>query len=297
MIHFNKIFIIILILTASTFAQSLSELKENIQKLLSTQNGTFAIAFQELKNPDNAILINENEVFNPGSTIKTCIMVQIYKEIFENILSLNQPVKIVNSFNSVVDNSTYNMNLGTLTWDPISYKVDSTITLYELNKNMIINSSNIGMNNCLLLVTRDSVNNLMSSLGLSNTQVNRFGDDYKAEEKGINNTSTVKDMLLLYKMLYKKELFSTDISEMMLKVLKEQKINHLLPVHLPKEVVIAHKTGTIVKGVHDCGIVYPENGRDYLIMFFSKNLDKNEDGLRIGSEISKMIYNFVTGTN
>ena len=84
---------------------------------------------------------------------------------------------------------------------------------------------------------------------------------------------------------------------MMLKVLKEQKINHLLPVHLPKEVVIAHKTGTIVKGVHDCGIVYPENGRDYLIMFFSKNLDKNEDGLRIGSEISKMIYNFVTGTN
>ena len=106
MIHFNKIFIIILILTASTFAQSLSELKENIQKLLSTQNGTFAIAFQELKNPDNAILINENEVFNPGSTIKTCIMVQIYKEIFENSLSLNQPVKIVNSFNSVVDNST-----------------------------------------------------------------------------------------------------------------------------------------------------------------------------------------------
>lgn len=297
MIHFNKIFIIMLILTASTFAQSLSELKENIQKLLSTQNGTFAIAFQELKNPDNAVFINDNEVFNPGSTIKTCIMVQIYKKIFEQKLSVNQPLKIVNSFNSVVDNSTYNMNLETLTWDPISYKVDSTITLYELNKNMIINSSNIGMNNCLLLVTRDSVNNLMSSLGLSNTCINRFGDDYKAEEKGINNTSTVKDMLLLYKMLYKKELFSTDISEMMLKVLKEQKINHLLPVHLPKEVVIAHKTGTIVKGVHDCGIVYPENGRDYLIMFFSKNLDKNEDGLRIGSEISKMIYNFVTGTN
>jgi beta-lactamase class A len=122
MIHFNKIFIIILILTASTFAQSLSELKENIQKLLSTQNGTFAIAFQELKNPDNAILINKMKFLIRVCTIKTCIMVQIYKEIFENSLSLNQPVKIVNSFNSVVDNSTYNMNLETLTWIPFQIK-------------------------------------------------------------------------------------------------------------------------------------------------------------------------------
>ncbi len=294
---FKKIFFFALLVSTTSFPQTLETLKENINCLLNKQHGTFAVVFQELKNPENQILINENEIFNPGSTIKTCVMLQIYKDVFNNKLNLNQPIKIINAFRSVVDSSEYQMDLSRLTWDPVSKLVDSSISLYQLNKYMIINSSNIGMNNTLVVANRDSINILMQYLGLKNTKINRFNDDTKAEEKGINNTSTAFDMMNLYKKLYNKELFSPEISEQMVSVLKEQKINHLLPVHLPKEVIIAHKTGTIIKGVHDCGIVYPENGRDYLIMFFSKNLDKNEEGIRLGSEISKMIYNFVSGTN
>jgi beta-lactamase class A len=297
MIKLKFILLIVSFFPSFIFSQNLEKLKSDIINLLKNNKGTYGFVFQELNNPNNKIYFNENEVFNPGSTIKTCIMVQIYKDVFNNKLNLRQPVKIVNSFNSIVDSSNYSMDLTKLSWDPLANLVDSTITLYELNKAMIINSSNIAMNNALLLISPHSVNQLMQSLGLKNTKINRLSEDYKAEKEGINNNSTVYDMMLLYQKLYNKELFSPDISEQMLNVLKAQKINHLLPLHLPNEVVIAHKTGTINKGVHDCGIVYPQNGRDYLIMFFSKDLNKNEEGIRVGAEVSKLVYNFVTNCN
>jgi len=220
--------LIFFVIPSLLFSQTLDKLKKDINNLLKNQNGTFAIVFKELKDSNNIICINENEIFNPGSTIKTCVMVQIYKDVFNNKLSLQQPIKILNSFTSVIDSSKYSMDLSKLSWDPISKLVDSTITLYELNKAMIINSSNIGMNNTLLLANRDSVNKLMQSIGLVNTKINRFGDDLKAEYQGINNTSTAFDMMLLYKKLYYKELVSPEICDSMLNVLKEQKVKRII---------------------------------------------------------------------
>lgn len=79
----------------------------------------------------------------------------------------------------------------------------------------------------------------------------------------------------------------------MIAILKDQQHNEVIPMHLPKEVEVAHKTGSITGVHHDAGIVYLPDGRAYVLVLLSKNLKDFDQGTAQLSRISKTVYDYV----
>jgi beta-lactamase class A len=75
-----------------------------------------------------------------------------------------------------------------------------------------------------------------------------------------------------------------------LTLLKAQKLNNKLPKELPKNTVIAHKTGELDMVSHDAGIVYAQNG-NYIIVVMSETSLPVAANERI-ADISKGVYEY-----
>src|SRR5581483_9262904 len=70
----------------------------------------------------------------------------------------------------------------------------------------------------------------------------------------------------------------------LLDILKQQKINYMIPLLLPKGTVVAHKHGDLDPLYHDGGIVYAKNG-PYIVSIFSNAGDPN-----LVAHLSELIY-------
>ena len=110
---------------------------------------------------------------------------------------------------------------------------------------MIILSSNLATNLLIELVKPDSVMKTMKDLGANDIKVLRGVEDNKAFEKGLNNTTTAYDLLLIYERMANGTLVSADASKEMFKILLDQQFNEIIPALVPKNVKVAHKTGSI----------------------------------------------------
>ena len=57
-------------------------LENRITELLSSEGGDFAVAFKNLSD-GKTILINENEIFHAASTMKTPVMIELFKKKYK----------------------------------------------------------------------------------------------------------------------------------------------------------------------------------------------------------------------
>ncbi len=269
--------------------------KKQIEEYLSTQKGVFAVAFMELNNSENQILINEKEIFHAASTMKTPVMAELMKQVDEGKLNLGDSILVKNEFKSIVDGSLYSMDLGRDSGEKFYNLIGKNATIYDLTVDMIINSSNLATNILIEKVDAKKVTELMRKIGANNIQVLRGVEDSKAFELGLNNVTSAFDMLKIYEAIYFNKIASKQSCDIMIDILKKQNHNEIIPEGLPKSVKVAHKTGTIDRVVHDCAIVYPETGRDYILIYLSKQVESNDVSQNIGAEISKIIYNALIG--
>lgn len=290
--HWIGFLMIIIAATACDKKQSHEELKKQITKELSKQPGTFAIAFKNL-NTGVEILINERELFHAASTMKTPVMVEVYKQAAEGKFSLKDSILIKNEFKSIFDGSLYSLNKkddsDTLIYNHISEKR----TVYSLMYDMIIISSNMATNLIIELVDAKNVTHTLRSIGANDIQVLRGVEDTKALEAGMNNQVTAYDLMLLFEKIDKEELVNSEASMAMMDILLNQKFNDIIPANLPKEVKVAHKTGWITGIHHDSGIVFLPDGRKYVLVMLSKDLKDEDTGIKTMANISKSIYDFV----
>ena len=67
----------------------------------------------------------------------------------------------------------------------------------------------------------------------------------------------------------------------------------MIPFYLPKDVEVAHKTGSITGIHHDAGIVYLPDGRTYVLVLLSKNLKDFDKGTDQLAKISKTFYDYI----
>ncbi|MES1181490.1 MAG: serine hydrolase, partial [Flavobacterium sp.] len=120
-------------------------------------------------------------------------------------------------------------------------------------------------------------------------------EDQKAFDKGLNNKITAYDMMLIFEKIATRKAVSKKASDAMIKILLDQKFNDIIPAKLPAEVKVAHKTGWIKALHHDCGIVFLPDGRKYVLVLLSKNLEDEAASVNAMATVSAMIYRFVTG--
>lgn len=268
------------------------ELQRRIEEELSGVNGEFAVAFRDISTGEQ-VLINAQESFHAASTMKTPVMIEVFKQVSEGKFSISDSVTIKNEFKSIVDGSTFVLSAGEDSEKELYEKSGTKRSLYDLVYDMIIASSNLATNMVIELVDARKVTQTMRELGAKDIQVRRGVEDDKAFRQGINNTTTAYDLMLIFSKMAKNEIVSNEASETMIRILEDQKFNEIIPARLPKDVKVAHKTGSITGVQHDSGIVILPDGSRYVLVLLSKDLKDNDAAIRAMANVSLLIYEYV----
>lgn len=270
----------------------LVELSKNISNKLATAEGTFAVAFADLKTGDT-LFINAQEPFHAASTMKTPVMIELYKQAAAGLFSLDDSILVKNEFTSIVDGSTYKMQVSDDSESVLYGKIGNMMPIRDLMFEMITQSSNLATNILIDLVDAKKVTATMRELGAPDIEVLRGVEDIKAFEKGLSNSTTAFDLMKIFEAIGRDEIISEAACEEMMGVLFAQRFNEIIPAKLPAEVRVAHKTGAITGVQHDSGIVVLPNGHEYVLVLLSKELPSSDVGVAILSEVSKMVYDYV----
>lgn len=115
---------------------------------------------------------------------------------------------------------------------------------------------------------------------------------YAADER--NTTSSPANMVTMLAAIEAGDGISAGSREAMIDILKRQKYNTIIPLHLPEETEVAHKTGSLRGIRNDVGIVYAPTG-PYAIALMAKQLADEVDGARRLAELSRLVWQAFTG--
>ena len=264
-------------------------LEKKIVSKFNDETGNFALAFKNLDD-GKEILINENEIFHAASTIKTPVMIEFYRQLHQGKLSLKDTLQIKNEFKSIVDGSMYKLSEFDDSDKNTYNKLGQYYSINNLIYEMITISSNFATNILIEYIGANNVTKSMKEIGALNIDVLRGVEDIKAFELGLNNTTSAKDLLIIYEKLAKGKIINNKSSAIMIDILKDQKYDDIIPKYLPKDIEIANKTGMITGVHHDSGIVFLKDGKKYIIIILSKNMSDMESGTEMMAKISELIY-------
>lgn len=290
-LFFTFIFYIIL-MDISAQKPSLESTKTAIEAKLKNVEGEFAVAFKDLQT-GKTLFINEKENFHAASTMKTPVMIEVFKQAKAGKFKLTDSILVKNEFKSIVDGSPYSMDIADDSGDGMYKQIGKKMTIYDLTYQMIIVSSNLATNILIDLVDAKNANETMRKLGAKDIQVLRGVEDQKAFDKGLSNTTTAYDLMLIFEKIAQNKVIDKKSCEEMRKILFDQKFNEIIPEKLPKNVKVAHKTGSITGVQHDSGIIYLPDGRKYVLVLLSKKLKNADAGVKVLAEVSEMIYGFM----
>lgn len=272
---------------------TIPQLRDEVTRELSKQPGVFAVAFNDLAT-GNELLIREREVFHAASTMKTPVMIEVYKQAAEHKLALSDSITIKTEFASIVDGSPYSLHAAQDSDTAIYKEVGTKRSLESLMYDMIIVSSNLATNLVIERVGAANVTKTMRELGANDIQVRRGVEDSKAFAQGLNNTVTAYDLMVLFEKIATGKAVNPQASKAMIKTLLDQKFNDAIPGKLPKEVKVAHKTGSIAGIRHDSGIVFLPDGRQYVLVLLSKDIKDDKATTSTMATVSEMIYKYMT---
>ncbi len=267
---------------------------QQIKDELAKNEGVFAVAVKDLGSGEE-LLINARAQFHAASTMKVPVMIEVFKQAETGKFSLDDSITIKNEFKSIADGSTFSLNPDDDSELSLYQHIGEREKLSTLLYQMIISSSNLATNLIIERVGARNANATMRDIGANDIQVLRGVEDLKAYRKGMSNTTTAYDLMLIFEKIGRNEMVSAGASEKMIDILLDQRFNEIIPARLPAEARVAHKTGNITGVRHDAGIVLLPDGRKYVIVLLSKDLTNEDAGIEAMAKVSEMIYRRVAG--
>jgi beta-lactamase class A len=165
---------------------------------------------------------------------------------------------------------------------------DKKFTIRELAQEMIRSSDNTATNILIREIGMDAVNQNLIRLGSTKTRLNRIMMDTMAVKQGRENYVNVLEINDLLRKIYKKEVATPALCEEMIEILKNCGDTTTIPSNLPKDVVIAHKTGglTYVRG--DAAIVYTKV--PFIISIFIEGFKEESTAERIIGDLAEICW-------
>lgn len=259
--------------------------------------GDVAVILYDIANEKTLIDINGQEKFHAASTMKVPVMIEVYKQARQDMFSLTDSIIVKNEFKSIVDGSSYKMDISDDGGEEMYKMVGKKVTIYKLVYDMITVSSNLATNILIDLVDAKEVTETMKTLGANKIEVLRGVEDQKAYDKGLSNSTTANDLVQIFKAFDMKTAGSESDCEAMISILKDQKFNDLIPKYFPDKIEVAHKTGSITGVHHDAGIIYLPNGKAYVLVVLSKKLENFDQGTDQLAKISKEVLDHLQTLN
>lgn len=239
----------------------------------------------------NVVELNSEEKFETASCIKVFIMAELFRKIHRGEVSPDQLLEYKEEH--------YVVGSGVLR------ALDKGVRLTAKNfaTLMIIVSDNIATNVLIDFLGADNINNTCKELGFKDTVLHNPIDFKKYDKLG---TTTPKDYGSFFEKLYRKELWSEELSRQMLDILGKQHYNTMLvkelaPYYLDSEdtgdeelINIASKSGSMDACRNDGGLVSTPYG-SYAIAIFTKEFKDSlyyseHESYRFGARVSRLMF-------
>ncbi len=287
----NILYVIVFGILVSCKTDPTSSLVNRLEKSIDQTEGTFAISYFDL-DKEEGFEIHPDTVFHAASTMKTPVMIELYRQSESGKFSLKDSIEVITHFRSIVDSSDYVMDVNEDSEGTLYKMVGKKIPMFYLMEEMITKSSNLATNILIQKVGASNVTATMRTLGADKIEVLRGVEDIKAYEAGLSNTTTSHDLMKIYEAIANGTAASPQDCKEMEMILSQQKFNEMIPAQLPENVIVAHKTGNITGVCHDSGIVYTPEGSSYVLVILSKNLPDSQKGTEFIADLSKQIYDY-----
>jgi beta-lactamase class A len=270
--------------------QSGDSLVEKIQSRIALEPGArVGVAYIDLASGDT-LFINADSSFHAASTMKVPVMIELFRGASAGSFRMQQPLMLVNQFASIVDGSRYTLDSKSDSDTTLYHRIGERVPIDTLLRLMIIRSSNFATNTLIALVGAEAVNRTMRSLGAHRIQVLRGVEDGKAFEKGLNNTTTARDLAVILRSIETGRAAAETATRAMREILLAQEFNEKIPAGVPRGVPVAHKTGEITAHSHDAAIVYPPGRRPYVLVVLTRGITEGSKSSRLIADISSLVY-------
>ena len=262
-------------------------LRDRVQKLITDSGAEVAVAFRTLDGR-HELLIDPDRSIHAASTMKVPVMIELFRQADAGLLSLDEALRVRNEFHSIVDGSPYRLDAGDDSDAEVYKAIGGTMTLRQLCDAMITTSSNLAANLLIERLGVDRIRGTVHALGADGMQVLRGVEDGKAFDQGLNNTTTVRGLLVLFEKLAHGPVVSAKADADMLAMLARQTFNDAIPAGVPPGTRVAHKTGTITRIHHDAGIVYGD--RPYVLVVLVRGVDEQKQSAALIAGISREVW-------
>jgi beta-lactamase class A len=264
-----------------------STLEARILEQIKASGAEVSVALRSLDGT-HELLIEPHKSYHAASTMKVPVMIELFRQADAGMLSLDDPLSIKNEFHSIVDGSVYQLDVGDDSDADVYEAVGRTLTLRQLCEAMITVSSNFATNLLIEKLGVDNIRKTVSLLGADGMEVLRGVEDQKAFDKGMNNTTTARALLLLLTKIASGQAVSAKADGEMAAILKRQKFNDAIPAGLPPGTPVGHKTGNITRIHHDAAIVYAP--KPYVLVVLVRGMqDEKKSGALIAG-ISRTVW-------
>jgi beta-lactamase class A len=258
-----------------------------ISALINKSGADVAVALRTLDGRSEWLL-RVDEPFHAASTMKVPVMIELYRQVHEGKLRLEDSLPIKNEFHSLVDGSPYSLDPGDDSEQDLYKAVGATRTLAQVDELMITVSSNLAAN---LLIDKLGIDNIRAGvhgLGADGMNVLRGVEDAKAFQQGLNNTTTARALLVLMEAIAKGRAVDAAASRQMVAVLERQTFNDGVPAGVPGGTLVAHKTGDIAKIWHDAAVVFAP--RPFVLVILTRGIEDPKLSTALIAHITRELY-------
>jgi len=227
------------------------------------------------------VAFNAENPVAAASVIKLPILLEYLREVDSGEVGFNTPL-LYQAFEQAAGS-------GELQYTPPG----KIIPTYNVARQMIQISDNTCTN--MLIYTMggaDHLNHMFEGMGLKHTYVANWLPDLT----GTNMVSMHDTATILYN-LYQGHGVSPTARQTAFEILTGTHNRRLLPALLPKDVVIAHKTGDIGTSLGNSGLIELPNGQKYIVAIQVERPYNDYTAKDLIQQVSKTIYDNIKDKN
>lgn len=272
-------------------------LREALQERIDDSSAEIvSIYFHDL-NTGDSVIMNGDVRMHAASTMKVPVMIQVFRDASAGWYGLDDSLQVTDTFRSIVDGSPYALSIASDSDSSLYKRLGDMASVRELTELMITVSSNLATNILIQKVGAPRVQHTMRELGADSIEVLRGVEDIKAFEAGMSNTTTARDLGVIMAAIALGDAANDESNQAMLEILRRQRFNDGIPVGLPPEAKVAHKTGLITRINHDAAIVEIADGRRYVLVVLVRGIDEPTVSDTLIADLSRIVYEHVSRTN
>ncbi len=274
----------------------LASLQSQIEgRVRATDAETVGVYFKNLESGDSVVHAADRRV-HAASMMKVPVLIQLFRDHEAGLLALDDTVQLTKTFRSIVDGSPFDLSAPDDADTALYNRLGERESIRFLAERMVIVSSNLATNMLIELVGAERVQASMRELGADSIAVLRGVEDIKAYEAGLSNTTTARDLGVIFAAIAEEKAAGPESCREMIAILERQEFNEGIPAGVPSSARVAHKTGWITGIRHDGGIVTLPDGRRYVLVVLTRGFADVAAADSLIVDVSRLVYDAIAGT-